>query len=786
MSNITNNSNDIPVILDEPINTVSPTTTINSPDANFQGSNSSSTAIVNDIGAGGESQATTISPTGEVKQSSESVFIPGATSSEATATAISSTDILPTTEVKVVLKPDNNNNNSNSSSSSTTIVNDIGAGGESQATTISPTGEVKQSSESVFIPGATSSQTTATAISGTDILPTTEVKLAIESDNNNNDSNSSSSSTTIVNDIGAGGESQATTISPTGEVKQSSESVFIPGATSSEATATAISGTDILPTTEVKVVLKPDNNNNDSNSSSSSTTIVNDIGAGGESQATTISPTGEVKQSSESVFIPDATSSQATATAISGTDILPTTEVKVVLKPDNNNNDSNSSSSSTTIVNDIGAGGESQATTISPTGEVKQSSESVFIPDATSSEATATAISSTDILPTTETTVITEPDNNNNDNNSSSSSSSIVDDTDAGEESQVITIFPTEEFQQSQESVFIPDATSSEANVADISGTDILPTTETTVITEPDNNNNDNNSSSTSTTFVNDTGAGKDSQTTTISPTGEVKQSSESVFIPGATSSQTTATAISGTDILPTTEVKVVIESDNNNNDSNSSSSILIQISPEPNPLTVIAIERTPQLGSIENDQLIGSNENDAIRGFKGADKIEGKSGTDLLQGNKGNDTLDGGNDQDILRGGKGNDILIGGNGDDILIGDLGQDKLTGGANADVFVLNTNPNFPNSNPNLADIITDFNAAEGDKIGLSENLIGQPLILETFDYNADGSLDATIIKLGSDSQSEVLGVVLGTVSVNGQTTLTPTDFTVISNSLLMLS
>ncbi|HBK23226.1 MAG TPA: hypothetical protein DDZ60_12165, partial [Planktothrix sp. UBA10369] len=222
--------------------------------------------------------------------------------------------------------------------------------------------------------------------------------------------------------------------------------------------------------------------------------------------------------------------------------------------------------------------------------------------------------------------------------------------------------------------------------------------------------------------------------------------------------------------------------------DSNSSSSILIQISSEPNPLTFVAseIEPTPQLGSIENDQLIGSNENDAIRGFKSADKIEGRNGTDLLQGNKGSDTLDGGNDQDILRGGKGNDILIGGNGDDILIGDLGQDELTGGADADVFVLSTNPNFPNSNPNLADIITDFNAPEGDKIGLSENLITQTLILETFDSNADGSLDATVIKLGSDSQSEVLGVVLGTVSANGQTTLTPTDFTVISNGLLMLS
>ncbi|MGA8897444.1 MAG: hypothetical protein WB539_19355, partial [Planktothrix agardhii] len=83
MSNITNSSSDILVILDELINTVSPSTTINSPDANFQGSSSSSssTAIVNDIGAGGESQATTISPTGEVKQSSESVFIPDATSS---------------------------------------------------------------------------------------------------------------------------------------------------------------------------------------------------------------------------------------------------------------------------------------------------------------------------------------------------------------------------------------------------------------------------------------------------------------------------------------------------------------------------------------------------------------------------------------------------------------------------------------------------------------------------------------------------------------------------------
>lgn len=200
------------------------------------------------------------------------------------------------------------------------------------------------------------------------------------------------------------------------------------------------------------------------------------------------------------------------------------------------------------------------------------------------------------------------------------------------------------------------------------------------VINSPNANFQGSSSSASSTAIVNDIGAGGESQATTISPTGEVQQSSESVFIPGATSSQATATAISGTDILPTTEATVIIETENHN--------------PPPTPLINV--------------------------------------------------------------------------------------------DADVFVLNTNPNFPNTNPNLVDIITNFNAAEGDKIGLSENLITQPLILETFDSNINGSLDATVIKLGSDSQSEVLGVVLGTVSANGQTTLTITDFTVISNNLLILS
>ncbi|WRH67562.1 MAG: hypothetical protein RSE13_04120 [Planktothrix sp. GU0601_MAG3] len=295
--------------------------------------------------------------------------------------------------------------------------------------------------------------------------------------------------------MGAGGESQATATSPTGEVQQSQKSVFIPGATSSEATAKAISGTDISPTAETTVVIETDNQNNDNNSSSNSTTILDDTGAEEETQATATSPTEEVQNSGESVFIPD-TSSEENVVDISDTDILPTAETTVVIETDNQNNDNNSSSNSTAILDDTGAEEETQTTATSPTEEVQNSGESVFIPDDTFSEENVVDISGTDISPTAETTVVIEPDNQNNDNNSSSNSTAILDDIGAWEESQAIMILPTEEFQNSGESVFIPDTTSSEANVADISGTDILPTIETTAITEPDNQNNNNNSSS--------------------------------------------------------------------------------------------------------------------------------------------------------------------------------------------------------------------------------------------------------------------------------------------------
>jgi len=53
---------------------------------------------------------------------------------------------------------------------------------------------------------------------------------------------------------------------------------------------------------------------------------------------------------------------------------------------------------------------------------------------------------------------------------------------------------------------------------------------------------------------------------------------------------------------------------------------------------------------------------------------------------------------------------LNGGSGNDILNGGAGKDILTGGTGADTFVLDQ--------IDIADVITDYKKAEGDKIDLS--------------------------------------------------------------------
>lgn len=131
------------------------------------------------------------------------------------------------------------------------------------------------------------------------------------------------------------------------------------------------------------------------------------------------------------------------------------------------------------------------------------------------------------------------------------------------------------------------------------------------------------------------------------------------------------------------------------------------------------AVNPNNMFGGSGNDDLTGGNADDVFFGRDGDDEIFGLGGNDELNGGGGNDFLDGGDGDDILfggtgndtlLGGAGNDILNGGDGDDILNGGTGADILTGGDGADTFVFD--------NLDMADVVTDFDSAEMDKIDFS--------------------------------------------------------------------
>ena len=100
---------------------------------------------------------------------------------------------------------------------------------------------------------------------------------------------------------------------------------------------------------------------------------------------------------------------------------------------------------------------------------------------------------------------------------------------------------------------------------------------------------------------------------------------------------------------------------------------------------------------------------------WSGWEAIQGSSGDDVIRTNSWGFSVE-------LRGGAGNDLLAAGvtgvvsdilngeAGDDTLDGGAGDDGLTGGSGADTFVIGSGGGI--------DLITDFNAEEGDKIDLS--------------------------------------------------------------------
>lgn len=121
----------------------------------------------------------------------------------------------------------------------------------------------------------------------------------------------------------------------------------------------------------------------------------------------------------------------------------------------------------------------------------------------------------------------------------------------------------------------------------------------------------------------------------------------------------------------------------------------------------------------------------------------------------------------DKLAGTIGTDAIAGGNGDDFLDGGAGNDALTGGAGSDKFVLRAGGGN--------DVVTDFNAAAGDRVlfdygsysdvlylgplhdGLAfDNFIGTAhFTVSAVDVNHDGLTD-TLITANDDSIA-LLGV-----------------------------
>jgi Ca2+-binding RTX toxin-like protein len=126
--------------------------------------------------------------------------------------------------------------------------------------------------------------------------------------------------------------------------------------------------------------------------------------------------------------------------------------------------------------------------------------------------------------------------------------------------------------------------------------------------------------------------------------------------------------------------------------------------------------------GGLGTDQLFGGAGNDSLTGddsnqvfyWGSNDLLDGGAGDDILSGAAGRDTLIGGDGNDILNGGYGDDMLFGGAGDDFIFGSLGRDVATGGAGADRF-------FASRNAGDSLRITDYNAAEGDRLVLDGTL-----------------------------------------------------------------
>jgi Ca2+-binding RTX toxin-like protein len=164
-----------------------------------------------------------------------------------------------------------------------------------------------------------------------------------------------------------------------------------------------------------------------------------------------------------------------------------------------------------------------------------------------------------------------------------------------------------------------------------------------------------------------------------------------------------------------------------------------------------------PVVGNKGNDTFNLGDGADVGVGGADDDTLNGEGGDDILNGNRGNDVVNGDDGDDTLNGGADGDVLMGGFGDDVLSGDRGQDFLTGGGDADTFELQASN--ATATAAEADVITDFNASEADRVQLSGTSFAQVQLKATEIAIDAGSIQpATAIQ--DSSSGGYLGVLEG--------------------------
>ena len=115
-------------------------------------------------------------------------------------------------------------------------------------------------------------------------------------------------------------------------------------------------------------------------------------------------------------------------------------------------------------------------------------------------------------------------------------------------------------------------------------------------------------------------------------------------------------------------------------------------------------------------------------------------------------------------------DILIGTPDKATLVGTDDQTLFIGHGGADRFVLSA---MGRSSVATADMILGFSADQGDLIQLPETLSLSSITLETIDLNGNGSLDSTVIK--SAATGAFYAVIFDTANFLGVTTLSNNNF-----------